>query len=681
MPHLRGTLQRLWLNVGRKPDSLTPIRPGCIILLMRAIYISTAAIILTFCPVASGLALNDYSIWLRAHPQAIVADSYSSTTITAEVRDPMGRAVADGTMVEFTTSMGIIERTAQTSGGIARARLQSGSTTGTALISAIVTNGNAVGQLRVDFLERGTEMFDESFISVSSPKHLGYDVGAGLVDSAGGVKIYHRGVTIDAEEAQINARTNILRAKARLGGDNIAITRGTKKLTASALYYDFNSMSGVILTPAEDGAKRMLFRGRDLFIQEDTDPKKEATFDFQPVSEANMFIKARSIIIRPGEEIKIKRANFYMEGDKVLSVPLHVVPLRTQSSTGLNQMVTYGTEGLRLDLPIYYSLTPTGTGSVRLRRSEPTQWGYYSGRSGWQTDIEQDYNIGGSTDGAFSLNRITSGDWGARWNHRREFNDNSHVYTYLDFPSHRDLYSTIDYSRPLGDYTFSMNFRGSKIRNMDGRYSTSAYIQSRSKPLVGDAVSYAFSTRLSYDNPVLGRPGGVGSGLGLQLYGKPLQFGRTSSLNTSLNVSHDIGGTYPGTNIFANAGYYKMLGNIGQLGLNYSYSWANSAYAFNSQRLSANLSLQPSMEWATHLYLTRGLGDGSTSAFGDFSYMFMPTWRISLLGTYQSFKSVGDFTYTDAEFALSKSVGRQEARIIWSQSRKKFRVEFNALSF
>lgn len=634
-----------------------------------------ATISIVACGVPVAAAGFNYSVWLAAHPQVLVADGRSETTISAEVRNSSGGIVPDNTMVEFTTSLGTIERIGRTTAGVARVRLQSSLTVGTAMVSAVVAAGQAVAQLRVEFLEPGTEISDESFITVSSRGHLGYDAGERLIDSAGGVKIYHRGLEIDADQAQIDLKRTVLRAKN--GKEDITIRRGDKQVAASALYYDFNAMSGVILTPAETGARRMTLRGRDLLVQEDANPDKLATFDFTPIGEAAMFIKARSIVVRPGEEIKFTRAEFFLDGDRVLGVPLHVESLKSQGS-GVSRILTYGTEGLRLDLPFYYSLTPNGTGAVRLRHAQPGGWGYYSGPSGWQVDLEQEYTRGGSTEGKLSLNRITSGDWGARWTQRREFDNDSQIYSFLDFPAHRSLYGSFDYSRSFRDYTVNAYMRGDKVRGRDGRYSSSAYLQTRAKPLAGGALTYAVSSRFSFDS--LSAPGTskLGTGVGLQLYGRPMQFGSSSGLATSVQFTHDWGGSYPGSTINANAGYYRSLGRIGQLGLNYTYSWADAIAGYTSQRVSADLSLTPSDRWRAYLYLTKGLTDESTSAFGEISYAFSPTWRIHVLGTVQDYYG---FTYRDTEIALAKAIGRQEARIIWSQSRKKLRVEFSALSF
>lgn len=630
---------------------------------------------------------SSYSIWLRAHPQAIVADSYSTTVVSAEVRDSSGRAVPDGTSVDFSTSLGTIERNAQTVAGVARARLQSDTTIGTAVVSAVVSRGNAVAQLRVDFLAPGTEMFDESFISVESPKHLGYDVGQSVIDAAGGVSIYHRGLSIKAESAQIDVRRNILKAKAKLGGDNIVLKHGDETVNASALYYDFNSMRGVIITPAEDGAQKLVFRGNDMHTEPPEENAKATSFEFDPITEARMFVKARSIFIRPGEEIKFKRATFYVEGKRLVNMPLYVLSLNSGTG-GMDRMLTYGTDGLRLDLPVYYSLTPATTGAVRIKHSEPGGWGYYSGESGWQVDVQQEYNSGGSTEGQLTLDRVTTGSWGINWDQRHEFADDSQLYTSFQFPEHRDLFGTADYSKPLGDYNLRINFRGNKTRNAEMRYSTYTYLQSNPKPLMSGALSYALTTRLSYDSN-LGKTysssGGettttskVGTGLGLQFYGKPLQFGPNGSLSSSLALARDWGGGFPGTNINANLGYYHYLGDMGQIGLAYSYSWSDSGSGYKSQRLSGDCSLRLSSKLSTSFYVTRYLNDSSTSIDAQLGYAFMPGWRLDLLGTYQKF---GDYKYSDAEYALVKAIGSQEARLIWSQSRKKFRLEFSALSF
>lgn len=641
---------------------------------MRAISILLALALLTI-SVGLDAAPTRFTMFLKAHPQAIVADGRSETTISAEVRDPSNRPVPDGTVVNFTASVGTIERTARTTAGVARVQLQSPAVVGSAMVSAVVENGNAVGQLRVDFLEPGTEMFNDSFITVSSKKHLGYDVEERIVDSAGGVEIFSRGLSITAEEAQIDLKTNILKAKCKIGGDNIILKRGDKRVEATALYYDCNSMFGVLITPASEGGKRMTFRGRDMYTELATEDGDQALpLDYLPVTEASMFIKANSIVIRPGEEVKFKRAVFYMDGTKMIKVPLYVVSL-SGGGMGSGQMFSYGSEGLRLDVPLYYSLTPNSTGAVRLRRSESGGWGYYSDRPGWQLDVQQDYHYAGTTEGSFILNRVTSlSDWGARWTHRTQFNNNSQIYSYVDFPSHRSLFGSMNYSRGFKDWTMSLNTRASKADGAAGTLATDAYLKTRSKPVLGGALNYSFSTKLSMDTRNQDR---FGTGVGLQLYSKPRKLGFLGDLNTSLIASQNWG-MYAGPSLSANTGLSKTLGRTGSVGLNYSYTFYDHTSKYSAHQLSMNLMLMPSEKWSAYVNATKGLTEDTLSAFGSVSYQLAPTWRLDVLGTYQKF---GTYSYPDLQFAIGKAIGKQEFNVIWSTSERRFRFEFSPLSF
>jgi len=544
------------------------------------------------------------------------------------------------------------------------------------MVSAVAETGNAVAQLRVDFLEPGTEMFNDSFITISSKNHLGYDVNERIVDSAGGVSISSRGLSITAEEAQIDLKTNILKAKCRMGGDNIVLRRGDKRIEASAIYYDFNAMYGILLTPASEGAKRMTFRGRDLFAEPATeDADQTRSLDYEPVTEASMFIKASSIVIRPGEEVKFKRAVFYMDGSRMVKVPLYVVSLNG-GGMGSSQMLSYGTDGLRMDVPFYYSLTPNSTGALRLRHSNSGTWGYVSDHPGWQLDLQQDYNYGGTTEGSFVLDRVTSlNDWGARWTNRTEFQNSSQLYSYLDFPSHRSLYGSTSYSRSFTNWSMSLNTRASRADGRDGTFATDAYLQTKAKPALGGAFNYSFTTKVSMDTVNKDR---FGTGVGLQLYGKPAKLGLLGDLSTSL-VAGQNWGMFAGPSLSANAGLNRMLGQYGSLGLNYAYTFYNQSSLYSAHQLSMNLMLSPNEKWSAYANATMGLTDNSLNAFGSLSYQLTPTFRLNAIGTY--WKYGANTSYTDMQFALSKAIGRQEFSLIWSTTERRPRFEFSPLKF
>jgi adhesin/invasin len=75
------------------------------------------------------------TITLVANPTFIVASSGVSV-ISALVIEPAGTPVADGTVVQFFTTLGTIEEQGKTNDGVARVNLLAGSRSGTATITA-----------------------------------------------------------------------------------------------------------------------------------------------------------------------------------------------------------------------------------------------------------------------------------------------------------------------------------------------------------------------------------------------------------------------------------------------------------------------------------------------------------------------------------------------------------------
>ena len=90
-------------------------------------------------------------ISVRADPTQIPADETSTSTITAVVTDRQRNPVPDGTIVKFSTSLGIITpASALTAGGTAEATLRSGTASGTAIVTVKVDK--LVKKVDVDFL-------------------------------------------------------------------------------------------------------------------------------------------------------------------------------------------------------------------------------------------------------------------------------------------------------------------------------------------------------------------------------------------------------------------------------------------------------------------------------------------------------------------------------------------------
>ncbi|MBI2844313.1 MAG: hypothetical protein HYX78_13005 [Armatimonadetes bacterium] len=622
------------------------------------------------------------SVYLSANPDIIVADGKSVTTISAEVRDSSGDLVPDGTLVSFSSSLGTIQTTVTTTAGVARARLTSGLTVGAAAISAWVTQGGAVGQVKVDFLAPGTEIPRESFITISSDTYLVYDVGKMQVEALGGVNIFHRGLVITADEAQIDLQTDMLKCRRGTGGDPIKLSRGRNSMEASLLFYKLSEMKGQAVVEEESGTNsRVAFRGADLAVMEEPEEGPQDLFDFTEQSDVgSVVIKASSITVRPREEIHFRRAKVYVDGKKVLSVPLHVLPLDGSGNSG-SDYVGWGTNGIRLDVPFYYSLSPHSTGSVHLSRGQQAGWGFYSGNTGLSLDLVQDYTSPGGGEGGFALSRITSGDWGAHWHHSQQYDSGSRLYSYVEFPAHQDLFGMVNVSKPLSRASLGINLYGNKFKDQAADLSTDVFLQSLPKSIAGGKANYVLLARTSYASSSSGTGSGLGAGLQMQLFGRPISFSKRTSLTNSFSIGHDWGGSRSGVTVMGNSSLTHRLGKAGNLGLTYSYArdaYSTYATSFGHHRLSGNLFYAPNKRWYARVFSTYTLDASLSSTFIDLSYKIHPRWRLNLLQTIQEYDK---YDYSDIELALGRQIGEHEVMLVWSKSRNKLRLEFAAARF
>jgi hypothetical protein len=362
----------------------------------------------------------------------------------------------------------------------------------------------------------------------------------------------------------------------------------------------------------------------------------------------------------------------------MLSVPLHVLSLGgTQTVT--SQFIGLGNNGIRLDLPCYYLLSPNSTGSVHLRRGQQPGLGFSSADTGWAVDLVQDYMTDSGSEGRLMLSRVTSGDWGAYWNHKQEFESGSRIYSYLDYPAHRDLFGMVNLSKPLSQGNLGLNLYGNKYNGQSGSISSDFYVQSLPRSVVGGAANYVLQARMSYAIGDGYSGQGLGTGLQMQLFGKPLKFSNSSSLSSSLSFGHDWGGARSGFSTLGNASFNQRLGQAGNFGLVYSYTCdPTTTSLLGRHRLSANLFYTPSRLWEARLFSTYTLDAPLASTFANISYRIAKTWRINLLQTLQKNQIRG---YSDTEIGLGKEIGDYEVMLSWVKSENRLRLDFSAARF
>lgn len=619
------------------------------------------------------------SVRLTANPDMVIADGKCVSAITAEIRDASGQLVSDGTLVTFTTSLGSIDASVATKSGVARARLASGEVVGTATISAWVAGTPAVGNIKVEFLAPGTEIPHESFVSISSSSYLIYDTEKQLVSGTGGVRFLHRGLVITAEDAQFEVQPLILRCRMSIAGTPIVISRGEKTLDASFLYYDVTHMNGyAVITGDEGHLRRVQFRGADLTVQPTEEDLSSSYFDFIESEEPpSVLIRSDRIVVLPRDKIQFHKARVYVDGKKLVSIPLQVIPL-SSGGAEMSNYIGWGANGLRVDVPLFYSLSPEFVGSVHMRRGESAGWGFYSGNSGWSVDMVQEYGTASGAQGALSFNRLNASDWGIHWQHSIQSQTGGSLYSYVDFPSHKDLFASVNYSAPVKFGSVGMNVYGSKYEDAGADVSTDLYLQSSPTPIFSGIARFSLLGRTSYTTtPGDGKR--IGTGLTGLLYGKTINFDSKTRLSTSASYGYDWGGVESGSSARMSAVASRQFAKSSSFDLIYNYDRDRFSYADSGRhRLSTSLGYYGSAKWRASVYSTFTLDAHSSSAFGSFSYNIRPTLRFYVL---QSFQKASGYRFTDTQIAIAKQIYGQEAALVWSKSRHRIEFEIGAFRF
>lgn len=626
------------------------------------------------------------TIRLSANPSAIYADGRSICSVSAEVRDSSGSLVADGVQVRFSTSLGVIDTSATTVAGVARAMLRSGVQPGQAMVSAVLIDGQAVAQVQVQFLTPGSRMDTDACLTISSDRYLAYASDTQIVDASGGARARHRGLTVEADDIQVDVRRNILKARGKVGGARV--TRGNNTIAASLLSYDLTTLQGTMIAEdAEGNLAKLKLNAIDLTTSPVDQTGNSSSFDFADLSATPILVKAKSITIRPRHDVQFKKAELYMDGGKTFRLPLYLIPLTAIGPGAGFQYINMTSQGVKVDIPLYYSLSPTGTGAVRLR-NQTGGWSSYSSLPGWGLDLEQSYATG-SAEGKFTVGQVTRGDWGIDWRHRQEFSPGSTMHTYVGFPAHRDLFGMLSYNKALPSSSFGLNLRGSKNHSVPSTMAADFYWQTNPSPFA-DRLNYSLTLRSSLANHYVSRikpdgkpeyrqtPMEFGSGLQLQLTSMPFQLGKTGSLNTSLLLGHDWGRTGSGFSAYGSAMLTKSFNPRGMMALGYSYMLdPRFTSDYGRHRLSLNYGYDDG-RWSGALAAVHTLDFIGTSAYADLGYRFSNLWEINARGTQHKY---GPQAFYDVEFGLGYMLGAQEVILAWSRSMNRFRIEMGGLGF
>ncbi len=682
---------------------------------------------------------NTGSITLTANPPSIAADGKSFTTITAKVRDKDGRFAPDETEIRFTSSLGEIEETGTVRGGSARVKLTSATITGTSTVTATWVDGQAVARVTVEFGERQALPTGPEYIDVQASDYLAYSVDHQTLEAIGNVRLRYRALELEAHSVQVDLAKSKIVAKGEGRTDPVKLLSKSGVTEASLFACDFFGSQGVILSAERGKIQQVSITGSGWTLGPEQALFMRDQFDFQDLSDSGILVKAKQATLFPGEKIQFRRANVYVDGKRMLSLPFYVLSLTGYQPDG-EQYVGYGTGGMTLNLPFYYALSPKSSGAALVRYGLSNGWGQSSWTPGWFVDLRQKYKTSAS-DGIFTLTNVTDA-WGAQFTHSQRFLKDGNAYLYLDYPAHKSMFGSLNINKPIGALNVGLNLSGSNysttVLDPDGQVdsktqdtlkTSDVFVQTKAFDL-SKVFKYSLSARadqsvrdITTDKQGTRTVTTVTSStqrLDGNLYTVPIKLTRTLSLRGSSSLGYLFGDPdLSGASVLSNAIMDWKMDNHNSLQLSYRYS-SRPTYRYvdpdpydgvfeqvrirdrdGSQALSASLRLGDGNRWWGNIYALKGLNYGTSNIFTDFSYRLSPEWRFTIRTTanrysYQRLVITPNpldpqhpgisyvptvQTFSDLELGIGKLFGSRELRAVWSRRDGRVMLELGSGGF
>ena len=691
-----------------------------------------AALLFLFGGANAAHASGRASLSLGTAPDVIFADGKSTTIITATVRDSNGSPVSDGTPVRFSTTLGILTPdTATTTSGVARVSLTSTSSAGDAALTATAfsasADGSSIGTAHVEFTTDRESLFaqDARWIRLDCPQYLIYSADTKIAEAQGkkgSAHLEYKSLDIAADSLQVDLLTQTVLAH------QAVMQRGRHVLRVAELRYDLVTGSGTAIL--SDGASlvssSVTITGYALEtapqpLDAAQSPLLTNPYRFVDLSDSKVVISARAITAAPGDQVQFRRASIYSEGKKILSMPYHVMPMNTDQLFG-QQLLGFGSQGIFVNVPYYYNVTPHSKGTIFLRNSGvngttlsnnglssgSSFFGSHASTGGMALDLEQSYDFGRGGSGQLLVNGITRSQWGAQWTHAQRIDDSTHSYFFVDYPSHRSLFASSNLTRQFNGFSLNITASGSHDPGTAG-YSASSttintYLQTNPRALGHSGISYttdftAQSGHLVESTPTTGQVNTPinNKGVDIRLFTAPIRPDKRTQITDSLTVGQVWSGSSSrvAPTVSASLGIMRTFRKSDSLSLNYTYRYDpllsqvgtySSAlnplqallYSSTQQRINATYFANLAPRLSVNFSGGYGLPLGDRSLFASATYRVNDNWGLGVSTSYERYFLN---TYQDTEYSVSRRFFGRDLVFYYSTKSKKLRFDFGGLNF
>ncbi len=656
---------------------------------VRTILVCLIGVLTALCFAASA------TIELTSFPSMSVADSRSTVTVSALIRDLNGKLVPDGTQVVFSTDMGNFrEAVVKTQNGVARSILQAGGVPGVAKITATAVNFQAMTSMDFEFVsDRSLLSSAKDFIEVVAPRDLQYSMDSKTIGGSGpdhGVVLQYKDITIEADDLQLTVPSYEVRAK------NAVLRIGKEEHTFIQLYFRLNGRMGfgtttykyrpLELQPFDDGVH--FVEGDEIettgiaevkpgSLRRPTDVIRQALFEFADLTDSTTIITAKKAIAYPHKEVQFQKADVSVGGARIMRLPLFKVSLFGQTPVITDQMLKISNNQVAIDYPYYLSLKPGQSSLLRLTM------GQNAGRSNAGNraillNYEYAWNKGDEVQGGINLNGIGRSDWGITAHNYWQIDTTSELAVQLDFPSHSALYGSLGYSKQLAGYSINFNASDShSLRGPQTSYQQMVMSLDRDPMKVGNLpvrLTWGLTASTQAQSASSFRNSQSTYGIRSTARMNPIYFSRNTSLSGSFTASKLQGANTPGGLTYV--GSLSLSQSFPSGGIVFGYDYIDDG--FNSEFLGrhqvsarANYNAGPI---GFNFYGAKSLDVDRLSTQIDAYYRFNRDWRLSYAYTFD--RLLGE-SFFDYNFILGYRIGYREFGLTWSS--RNHRIGFQVL--
>lgn len=648
-----------------------------------------------FCVLTSALCFGatvsaravQYTITLSATRTILLANGKQATQLTAQVRDGSGRPVNGGLEVQFNTTAGTLTQArVEVFSGVARTQLTSSPVVGVAHVTASISSAFSP-PLDIVFTDDPDATFvGNNYMLVTGSSYLAYSATDRVIEAqgkSGGAHVTFRNLDLSADRVQIRCDDSVVRAST-----NIVLKRGKETVKAIRLFYSLTSGQGYAIAENKDGHyNQVVISGENLVQSPPSGVIPTSYFNF-PEMQIKLVVVARSITYFPNDRLQFRRARFFQDQTQILSLPYYEMQLNTQELFS-DHFISVGTNGLGLELPFYYNLSPRTSGILTLRHQQSLGRGYYAYQPGWAIDLVQGYSSQGDHryEGAYGFTGLTRGDWGFQWNHSQEFNSATQGNFTVDFPQHQGVYTSTSMSAQTKLFRFGGDASiGQTFTNPATTLNSDFYAETNPHRFgVSHDFFYTFGTKFTSgrtdSRDVLSNFSQTTEEMTTRLFTRPVPLDARTTLNNSFTLGHVWSDT--GSNGFvglATVSLDRTLPGGGTVNLTYDLVSrpAGLLDQTGTHRVSLNYTLASAKRLQVSLFGSTFLDTSDSTLVADAVYRLDNQWRLMFSATLQAFQGE---SYKDLELTIGRRVGARELQLTYSTFYRRLSVDLTATRF